>query len=108
MSLSPGIARQAFGDVAPKLAEITDDLLFADVWCRDALGKRERSIATVSALIVLDRSEQLPFHLERALENGVSHSELAELVTQLAFYGGWPVAASAVGALRKLSSRSEE
>lgn len=107
MNKTPGIAHQAFGDIAPKLAEITDELLFGDIWCRPGLGKRERSIATVSALIVLNRSEQLPFHLERALENGVSHSELAELVTHLAFYGGWPVAASAVGALRELQPEME-
>lgn len=97
---SPGHA--AFGDVAPKFAELTDEVLFGDVWRRDGLSPRERSLATVAALVALHRPEQLPFHLRRARDNGLGRAELAELITHLAFYAGWPAAASAVGALRQL------
>ena len=96
-STSPG--RTAFGDVAPKLAQLTDEVLFGDVWQRDALSPRERSLATVAALVALHRTEQLPFHLRRARDNGLRR---AELITHLAFYAGWPAAASAVAALRAL------
>ncbi len=97
---SPG--HDAFGDIAPKFAELTDEVLFGDIWQRDGLSPRERSLATVAALIALHRTEQLPFHLRRARDNGLGRGELAELVTHLAFYAGWPAAASAVGALRQL------
>ncbi|MRW93348.1 carboxymuconolactone decarboxylase family protein [Duganella sp. FT80W] len=88
--------------VAPKLAELTDQVLFGDVWQRPGLSPRERSLATVSALVALYRLEQLPFHLRRARDNGVSREELAELITHLAFYAGWPSAASAVNLLKQM------
>ncbi len=94
--------QQAFGDIAPKLAQISDRLLFDDIWQRPQLSLRERSLITVAALVALNRSEQLPFHLQLAQRNGVSHEQLAELITHLAFYAGWPVAASAVTRLREL------
>jgi 4-carboxymuconolactone decarboxylase len=84
------------GDIAPKLADLTEDVLFGDVWERSALSKRDRSLATVSALVAMNRTEQLPFHLQRAVENGVSKEELVELITHLAFYSGWPTAMSAM------------
>jgi len=90
------------GDIAPKLAELTDQVLFGDIWERNGLSKRDRSLITVSALLAMNRIEQLPFHLEFALENGVSREELVELTTHLAFYSGWPTAASAVKALKAL------
>ncbi|WP_266171017.1 carboxymuconolactone decarboxylase family protein [Dyella subtropica] len=104
-STSPG--QQAFGDIAPKFAQLTDEVLFGDIWQRPGLAPRERSIATVAALIALNRTEQLPFHLKRAQDNGVSRDELAELITHLAFYAGWPVAASAITALRALDTAKE-
>jgi 4-carboxymuconolactone decarboxylase len=85
-----------FGDIAPKLVELTDDVLFGDVWMRPGLSQRDRSLATVTALIALNRTEQLPFHLRRALDNGLSRDELVELVTHLAFYSGWPNSMSAI------------
>ncbi len=100
-------ARQLMGDIAPKLAELTDAVLFDDIWQRPGLSPRERSIATVAALVALSRVEQLPFHLARARDNGITHEELAELVTHLAFYAGWPAAASAVERLRQLDPRRE-
>ncbi len=92
---SPTI-RDLIGDVAPKLAELTDDVLFGDVWERPGLSKRDRSLITVATLVALNRTAQLPFHLARALENGVTKEELVELITHLAFYSGWPTAMSAI------------
>lgn len=88
--------------VAPKLAELSERVLFGDVWQRTPLTPRERSLVTVAALVALVRPEQLPFHLQRALDNGVTREELAELVTHLAFYAGWPAAATACTALDAL------
>jgi 4-carboxymuconolactone decarboxylase len=102
MPHDPHYARNSIGDIAPKLAELTDDVLFGDVWTRPGLAPRERSIATVAALVALNRTEQLPFHLRRARDNGLADAELVELLTQLAFYGGWPVAFSALDVLRRL------
>lgn len=84
---------------APKLAQLSADVLFGDIWQRPALSPRERSLATLAALIVLGRTEQLPFHFNLARHNGLSHDELVELITHLAFYGGWPAAASALNHL---------
>lgn len=92
---SPTI-RERIGDVAPKLAELTEDVLFGDVWERPGLSKRDRSLITVATLVALNRTEQLPFHLARALENGVTKEEIVELITHLAFYSGWPTAMSAI------------
>jgi 4-carboxymuconolactone decarboxylase len=88
--------RELIGDVAPKLVELTEQVLFGDVWERPGLAKRDRSLITVATLVALNRTEQLRFHLERALENGVTKDEIIELITHLAFYSGWPTAMSAV------------
>lgn len=100
-----GIGQHGMGDIAPKLAALTDQVLFGDIWERPGLSKRERSIATVAALIAMNRAEQLPFHLQHALDNGVTQAELGELITHLAFYSGWPTAATAVRTLRDLPAR---
>ena len=88
--------RERIGDVAPKLADLTEKVLFGDIWERPGLSKRDRSVITVTALVAMNRTEQLPFHLRRALENGVTRDELVELITHLAFYSGWPTAMSAI------------
>ena len=92
----PSRAQQLMGDFAPKLAELTDDVLFADVWAREELSQRDRSLITVAALITNGNTEQLPSHLRRARANGISETELAEVMTHLAFYIGWPRAISAI------------
>lgn len=82
-------------DVFPKLGELTDKVLFGDVWERPGLAKRDRSLVTVAALVVLNAPDQLRGHLWRALDNGVKREELIELITHLAFYCGWANAGSA-------------
>ena len=89
-------AQQMIGDFAPKLVDLTDDVLFADVWERPGLSKRDRSLVTVASLVSLNRLEQLPGHLRRAVDNGVTVDELIEEITHLAFYSGWPTAMSAI------------
>jgi 4-carboxymuconolactone decarboxylase len=90
------------GDIAPKMAELTDEVLFGDIWERPQLSKRDRSLATVSALIALNRPDQLRSHLALARQNGVTEEELIETITHLAFYSGWPNAVSAVSVAREV------
>jgi len=84
--------RDALGSFAPKFAELNDDILFGEVWSReDKLSLRDRSIVTVTALIakgIFDNS--LKYHITNAKKNGVSAEEMAEIITHLAFYVGWP------------------
>ena len=89
-------ARQILADFAPKLLELTDQVLFGDVWERPQLSKRDRSLITCAALIAMGKTEQMSFHFPRAIENGVTPDELIELITHLAFYAGWPSAMSAI------------
>jgi 4-carboxymuconolactone decarboxylase len=91
-----------FADISPKLAQITDEVLFGDIWERPGLSPRDRSLVTVSCLIANYRVNELPFHLKRALENGVTREELSEVITHLAFYAGWPAASTAVGIARRV------
>jgi len=98
----PSRAQQLMGDFAPKLAELTDTVLYADIWERPGLSKRDRSLATVSALIALNRPDQLRSHLTLAIQNGLTRDELAEAITHLAFYAGWPSAVSAVSAAKEV------
>ena len=92
----PRPSAKAIGDFDPKLAEITDDLLYGDVWQRPQLSPRDRSLITVAALIAMNRPDQLRAHIGRARENGVTQEEVVETITHLAFYAGWPNAVSAV------------
>jgi 4-carboxymuconolactone decarboxylase len=102
MTDKPTAARRGFGDIAPALAQITDEVLFGEIWERPGLSPRDRSLVTVSSLISLYRVNELPFHLKRALENGVTRDELIETITHLAFYAGWPPAMTALGIARKV------
>ncbi|MET9070582.1 carboxymuconolactone decarboxylase family protein [Streptomyces sp. NPDC004232] len=95
-------AQKLIGDTAPKLVELTDEVLFGDVWAREELSPRDRSLITVSALVALYRTEQLGSHLRRALDNGLTQDELAEAITHLAFYAGWPSAMSAITQLKAI------
>ena len=88
-------AREAIRGTVPKLAEISDRLIYGEVWERPGLSKRDRSLITVATLLALGRDKQLEGHLARALANGVTKNELSELITHLAFYAGWPAAMTA-------------
>jgi 4-carboxymuconolactone decarboxylase len=92
----PSPAQRAIGDFAPKLVELTDDVLFGDVWKRPELGPRDRSLITVASLVTSSSFEQLPNHLRLAKQNGLTESELKEVIIHLAFYAGWPKAMSAI------------
>ena len=96
MSKEPTPAAKLLGGFAPKLVELTDQVLFGDVWERPGLSKRDRSLATVAGLIAMNRPDQLRFHLRHAVDNGMAQEELIELITHLAFYAGWPSAMSAI------------
>ena len=89
-------ARRLLGEMAPKLADLTDTVLFGDVWSRPQLSRRDRSLVTVSALIAMNRPDQLRSHLALARRNGLTQEELIEAMTHLAFYAGWPNAVAAV------------
>jgi 4-carboxymuconolactone decarboxylase len=98
-------AQKLIGDFAPKLVSLTDDVLFADVWERKELAPRDRSLITVAALIAGGNTEQLPGHLKRAKENGLTETELKEVITHLAFYAGWPRAMSAITVAKRVFSK---
>ena len=83
-------------EIAPKMAELSADVLFGDIWERTQLSKRDRSLITVAALVALYRTGQLRGHINRALDNGVTKEEIGEVITHMAFYSGWPTAANAV------------
>jgi len=108
MPQEPSNARRTFGDIAPHLAEITDKVLFGDVWENPTLSPRDRSLATIASLISLYRTNELPFHLKKALENGVTQDEIIATITHLAFYAGWPPAMTALGIARKVFEDADD
>jgi len=95
-------AQQLMGDIAPKLADLTDNVLFGDIWERPGLSKRDRSLVVVSALVAMNRPDQLRSHLALARRNGLTETELVEAITQLAFYSGWPNAITAIGVAKEV------
>lgn len=101
-----GPAPAAMRETAPKLAELTDNVLYGDVWERPGLSKRDRSLVTVSALIAMNRPDQLRSHLTRARDNGVTQEEIVEAITHLAFYSGWPNAVTAVSVARDVFKKN--
>jgi len=102
---APTRAQQLMGDIAPKLADLTDTVLFGDVWERPQLSKRDRSLVTVSALVAMNRPDQLRSHLALARKNGLTEEELVEAITHLAFYSGWPNAVTAVAIAREVFAK---
>jgi 4-carboxymuconolactone decarboxylase len=95
-------ARDAVRGTVPQLIEYTEKVVYGDVWERPGLSKRDRSLITVAALTALYRSDQLKGHLQRAIVNGVTKEELAEAITHLAFYSGWPTSMTAARLLKEV------
>jgi 4-carboxymuconolactone decarboxylase len=98
----PSAAREQVRDVVPGLIDLSERVLFGEVWERPGLSKRDRSLATVAALIAMNRPDQLRSHLRIARENGLTQEQLIETITHLAFYAGWPNAVSAIGVAKEV------
>jgi 4-carboxymuconolactone decarboxylase len=88
--------------IAPEFAKLTQDLLFGDIWKRPELSQRDKSLITVTCLVALNRIEQIDFHLNKAFENGLTKEEIVAAITHIAFYAGWPTAASGLAHLKKV------
>ncbi|WP_178075137.1 carboxymuconolactone decarboxylase family protein [Paenibacillus albus] len=101
-------AREAYGELAPAFVNYSENVLFGDVWRREQLSLRDRSMITVAALVAGGMTEQLSYHLRLAQENGASREELVEAITHLAFYTGWPRAASALSVVKHVLVTTEE
>ncbi|MBV9157479.1 MAG: carboxymuconolactone decarboxylase family protein [Acidobacteriaceae bacterium] len=93
---------QNFGAVAPGVVQYTTDLLFRDLWLRPALAPRDRSLITVSALIASGQVAQITYHLNRAMDNGLTQRQASEMLTHLAFYAGWPPVFSALPVVKEI------
>ncbi|HET8843109.1 MAG TPA: carboxymuconolactone decarboxylase family protein [Ktedonobacteraceae bacterium] len=94
--------QKLIGTFLPKMVSLTDEVLFGDIWERPELSKRDRSLITVAALIAGGNTEQLTGHLQRAKDNGLTETELKEVITHLAFYAGWPKAMSAIAVAKRV------
>jgi 4-carboxymuconolactone decarboxylase len=99
-----GVA-QNFGAVAPGIVQYTTDVLFRDLWLRPDLAPRDRSLVTVSALVASGQVAQIPYHLNRAMDNGLTREQASEVLTHLAFYAGWPNAFSALPVFKEVFER---
>lgn len=100
MAKEPTRAQQLLGDLAPKMVQLTDEVLFGDVWKREGLSPRDRSLITVSVLAATYRPDQLTSHLRLAMQSGLSKDELVEALTHVAFYAGWPSGMAALTQLK--------
>ena len=99
--------RDAVRDFVPKLIELTEDVVFGDIWERPGLSKRDRSLMVVSALIALGKERQMVGHFNRALDNGLTVDEIKEIITHLAFYSGWPTAMTAATIFKEVVEKRE-
>jgi 4-carboxymuconolactone decarboxylase len=108
MADDPVDARNAFGDIAPQLAEITDKVLFGQVWEDKTLSPRDRSLVTIANLAALYRQNELPFHIARGLENGLTKEEVIAAISHTAFYAGWPTAMTAIQIARTVFSKTKD
>lgn len=99
------MVNENFGSVAPGVVQYTTDALFRDLWLRPGLAPRDRSLVTVSALVANGQVAQIPYHLNRAMDNGLTKDEASEVLTQLAFYAGWPNVFSAMPVFKDVFSK---
>src|ERR1700690_4222818 len=103
MRMTDNTGQKALTDMealAPEFAKLTKDFLFGDIWERPGLSQRDKSLITVTCLVALNRIEHVDFHLKKALENGLTKEELVAAITHIAFYAGWPTAASGLNHLK--------
>ena len=108
MAVTPSPARDAVRSTVPKMIELSETVIYGDVWERPNLSKRDRSLIVCATLIATYRPEQLRGHLQRALDNGVTKDEISEMITHLAFYSGWPTAMSAAGVAKEVFEKGEK
>ena len=106
MVKEPSHAQLLFGDFAPDLVRLNDELLFGEIWERSGLSKRDRSLITVATLVALYRTDQIASHMKRAINNGLTVDELIEAITHIAFYAGWPNAMTAIITAKELFGES--
>lgn len=99
------LVRESYGDVAPGVVSDTTNVLFLDLWLRPALSPRDRSLITVSALIAAGQVAQVPYHLNRAMDSGLTKTQMSEVLTQLAFYAGWPTVFSALPVVKDVVAK---
>ena len=104
----PSAAREQVRDIVPGLIDLSERVLFGEVWERPGLSKRDRSLITCATLIALGRERQLVGHLGRALDNGLSKKELSEVITHLAFYAGWPNCFSALPVVKDVFEKRKQ
>ncbi|WP_194096170.1 carboxymuconolactone decarboxylase family protein [Marivivens aquimaris] len=102
------MVRNNFGEVSPGVVDNTRDLLFRDLWLRPDLAPRDRSLVTVAALVAAGQPEQMPFHLSRAMDNGLTQDEAGEVLSHLAFYAGWPRVFSAMPVAKQVFEQRAE
>ena len=100
--------RDLLRGTAPKLIELTEEVVYGDIWEREQLSKRDRSLITIAALVAMNRNRQLVGHVGRALDNGVTRDEIIETITHLAFYSGWPTAMTAAAVAKEVFADREE
>jgi 4-carboxymuconolactone decarboxylase len=98
----PSPVQKLIGDFSPKMVDLTEQVLFGDIWERPGLSKRDRSLATISVLIATRATDQLTAHLKIGLQNGLTQQEIVELITHMAFYAGWPAAMNAIAAAKPI------
>ena len=108
MAQEPTNARRSFGDIAPQLAEITDKVLFGQIWEDQTLSPRDRSLVTIVNLAALYRQNELPFHIGKGLENGLTREEIIAAISHTAFYAGWPTAMTAIQIARDAFREQDE
>ena len=102
MATPPVSPRERVRGTVPKMIDIADKVIYGDIWERPELYKRDRSLITVAMLTALYRTEQLRGHMNRALDNGVTKEEIGEIITHVAFYGGWPASMIAARIAREV------
>lgn len=103
----PLTAREKVREIAPRFLELSEKVLYGDIWERPALSKRDRCLITCAAVVAGGWTEQMTTHFPKALENGVTKEELVELITHMAFYSGWPSASTAALHLREILSTKD-